>query len=168
MNYSEKLNKINSSVVQFKSDIMKNAVLILFFVTMLSSCNSVTKIFTVKQLDIYGSGVIQKPVVVDLEVRETIVTGSSSMRSTTPVELVKKCAVADALKNAKADVLVEPKFEIEKKKRLITASVSGFPAYYKNFRPITAEDVKLLEVGVIQKAEVYEPSSTKKSRRKNK
>lgn len=144
---------------------MKKILLFLGTCFLLSSCSSITKIITVKQLDIYGSGVIQKPVVVDLEVRETKVYGFSSMSSSTPVEIVKKNAVADALKNAKADVLVEPKFEIEKKSTTITASVSGFPAIYKNFRPISQDDVKLLEVGVIQKAEVYEPSATKKKRK---
>jgi hypothetical protein len=87
------------------------------------------------------------------------------MSSTTPVEIVKKNAVADALKNAKADVLIEPKFEIEKKSSTITASVTGFPAFYKNFRPITQDDVKLLEVGVIQKAEVYEPANVKRNKK---
>jgi hypothetical protein len=147
---------------------MKNSLLILGAFTFLTSCSSITRVVTVKQLDIYGSGVIQKPVVVDLEVRESKVSGYSSMSSSTPIEVVKKNAVAEALKNAKADVLVEPKFEIEKKNNTITASVTGFPAIYKNFRPITQDDVKLLEVGVIQKAEVYEPSSTKKGKNQKK
>lgn len=145
---------------------MKKILLLLGTCFLLSSCSSITKIITVKQLDIYGSGVIQKPVVVDLEVRETKVYGFSSMSSSTPVEIVKKNAVADALKNVKADVLIEPKFEIEKKSSTITASVSGFPGFYKNFRPITPDDIKLLEVGVIQKAEVYEPSNVKRNRNK--
>jgi hypothetical protein len=144
---------------------MKNFLLFLGACLMLSSCSSIARIITVKQLDIYGSGVIQKPVIVDLEVRETKVSGFSSMKSITPVEIVKKNAVADALKNAKADVLIEPKFEIEKNSRTITASVTGFPAFYRNFRPISQDDVKLLEVGIIQKAEVYEPTFVKRKKK---
>ena len=144
---------------------MKNLILAFASMMMLSSCSVFTKSITVKQLDIYGSGVIQKPVIVDLDVRDAKVSGYSSMAASSSIEQVKKFAVADALKNAKADVLVEPKFEIEKTTTKITASVTGYPANYKNFRSITIDDVPLLEVGIIQKAEVYEPVSSKKSKK---
>ena len=141
---------------------MKNLILAFASMMMLSSCSVITKSITVKQLDIYGPGVIQKPVIVDLDVRDAKVSGYSSMAKSSSVEQVKNFAVADALKNAKADVLVEPKFEIEWTPTKITVSVTGYPAIYKNFRPITIDDVPLLDVGIIQKAEVYEPVSSKK------
>ncbi len=45
-------------------------------------------------------------------------------------------AIAEALKNVKADVLVEARFTKERKKngKIKSISVSGYPAFYKNFQ----------------------------------
>ncbi len=117
-------------------------------------------------MDIYGSGVIQKPVIVDLNVSQTRVTGYAKESSSESLETVKQKAVGDALKKANADVLVEPKFDTETKSGYTTAFVSGWPATYTNFRAITPDDIPLLEAGVLQKAEVYAPATV--SEKKNK
>ncbi|MFA5782846.1 MAG: hypothetical protein WC868_11330 [Bacteroidales bacterium] len=146
---------------------MKKQILFLTIVTstFLTSC-TVLKTSTSKTMDIYGAGVIQKPVLVDLDVKETKVTGTATatMTKSTSLETVKQKAVADALKKTNADVLIEPKFETETSGRRTTATVTGFPATFKNFRSITAEDVPLLQVGVIQKADVYEPTKEKQKK----
>ncbi len=133
------------------------AVVTSFFLT---SC-VVVKTDTSKTMDIYGAGVIQKPVLVDLEVKETKVTGTATGTATgaagKTMDPIKQSAVADALKKANADVLVEPVFETVTTGGKTTATVTGFPATYKNFRSIKPEDVELLKVGVTQKADVYEP-----------
>lgn len=136
---------------------MKNQIFILTVVALsfFTSC-SVIKTNTSKTMDIYGAGVLHKPVIVDLDVKEIRVTGMATMTKGVSIEPVKQDAVADALRKANADVLVEPKFETKTSRGLTTATVTGFPATYKNFRPITLEDVKLLRVGVTQKAEVFE------------
>ncbi|MEI7525438.1 MAG: hypothetical protein WCJ95_13955 [Mariniphaga sp.] len=146
---------------------MKNQ--ILFFTVLLAailtSC-SIVKTNTSKTMDIYGAGVIHKPVIVDLEVKEVRVTGTATLLKGVSLEPVKQEAVADALRRAGADVLVEPKFETKTSGGRTTATVTGFPATYKNFRSITLDDVELLRVGVVQKAEVFESGkSTKKNRR---
>ena len=131
----------------------------------LASC-SVSKTNTAKTTDIYGAGVIQKPVLVDLDVKVTKVTGTATGTASKVVSLesVKLDAVVDAIKKSGADVLVEPTFETLIAGGQITATVTGFPATYKNFRPITPEDVPLLQVGVTQKANVYEAPKNQKKR----
>ena len=41
-------------------------------------------------------------------------------------------------------------------------TITGFPATYKNFRPIEKADIELLNVGIVQKAKVEEPKTVKK------
>ena len=136
--------------------------LILFALFLCSSC-IVQRTNTVKTMDIYGAGVIHKPVLVDLDVKENKITGTSTQSGNKSIEIIKQDAVANALKNANADVLVEPKFETETHQGKVTATVTGFPATYKNFRQIKSEDIPLLQVGIAQKANVYEPPTTKKN-----
>src|ERR1039458_322350 len=101
----------------------------------LTSC-TVLKTNTAKSMDIYGSGVIQKPVVVDLDVKEAKVTGTSTETQGKAIDMIKQEAVADAIKKASADILVEPTFETITSNGKITVTVTGFPGTYKNFRII--------------------------------
>jgi hypothetical protein len=142
---------------------MKTKIL-LFAITALivSSCGTSTKTFTTKTTDIYGSGVIQKPVIVDLEVSEDKISGTATESASYGIDAAKNLAVSNALKKAGADVLVEPQFETETSGGKITATVTGFPGVYRNFRPIQLDDVELLKVGILQKANVYQPVQEKK------
>lgn len=56
-------------------------------------------------------------------------------------------ATYQALKiNGNADVLVEPKHEINSEKgRITSVKVSGYAAHYRNFRTATPQDLKLLK-----------------------
>jgi hypothetical protein len=141
---------------------MKNLIYSFIFVVVIAGINSsctVTKTTTSKTFDIYGAGVVQTPVLVDLEVEEIKVSGTATRPSSTGFEMIKQEAVARALEKVNADVLVEPTFKTKTANGQTTADVTGFPATYKNFRTIQEKDIKLLEAGVIQKAEVYEPKS---------
>lgn len=124
--------------------------------TFLASCAVIEK--TAKTMDIYGAGVIQNPVLVDLDVKETKVSGSATGGIGTALENIKQYAVTDALNKANADILVQPKFEIETSEGQSTVTVTGFPATYKNFRSMKPEDAPLLQSGLSQKTAVYEPS----------
>ena len=55
-------------------------------------------------------------------------------------------AIAEALKKTGADILVEPQFTYtyDKKGRLTTVEVSGYPARYRNFRSLTKEDAEAI------------------------
>jgi uncharacterized lipoprotein YmbA len=138
-----------------------NKTILIFLAAAISSC-TVTRTSTVKTMDIYGAGVIQKPVIVDLDVKETKVTGTATDHSNVSLETVKQRALVDALKKSNADVLVEPKFDTETTGNKITVTVTAFPATYKNFHPIRQEDVELLKAGVVQKAEVMQPPKTER------
>lgn len=145
---------------------MKKNILLIIIVatTFLTSC-AVYKSKTSKTIDIYGAGVINKPVLVDLDVKEKKATGIANAKKRLPLEIIKQNAIANALKNENADVLVEPIFETEIYRRNITVTVTGWPATYKNFRSIQAEDVPLIQVGVSQKTEVYESLKKQPKRR---
>lgn len=80
------------------------------------------------------------------------------------MEIVKQNAVANALKKASADVLVEPIFETEISGGRISVIVTGWSANYKKFRSINVEDAQLLQVGVVQKVKVYEVSKEQQKR----
>jgi hypothetical protein len=143
---------------------MKTKLILFALSTLLMSSCGVFKTYTVKTYDIYGSGVIQKPVIVDLEVSDFKVTGKATAVGKS-LDEVKKLAVYDAIKTANADVLVEPQFITETQSGSTTATVTGYPALYKNFRPITLEDVDMLKAGILQKANVYEPTEEKKRKK---
>ncbi|MFH0867245.1 MAG: hypothetical protein V1904_13705 [Bacteroidota bacterium] len=138
-------------------------VLTITIAAFLTSCSSFTKVTDVKITEISGRSVIQKPVLVDLDVKITKVTATSTgiLSKGTTVESVKAQAVADAVKQAGADVLVEPIFETTISGKRVTAIVTGFPATYKNFRSITAEDMPLLQTGTTQTVDVYQAPKTK-------
>ena len=144
---------------------MKTKILLIAMATLaLTSC-TVIKTYTTKTHEIYGSGVIQKPVIVDLDVSENKVSGTATVTAAKSLEVVKNLAVSDALKKAGADVLVEPQFETETRSGMTTATVTGFPGVYRNFRVIQLDDVELLKVGILQKATVFQPYDEKKKTR---
>jgi hypothetical protein len=113
---------------------------------------------TAKSLPIYGAGVIQKPVIVELDVQQTKVTATVSGKLGSNIETLKSASVSKAVKSANADVLVEPTYTIVSDRSTTTVTVSGFPATYKNFRDIRVEDVPLIKAGILQTARVAEPT----------
>lgn len=130
----------------------------------LFSC-SVTKTNTSKTMDIYGAGVIQRPVIAELEVKEIKVTGTASTNQKISIDQIKQDAVADALKKANADVLIEPKYSTETIGNKTTATVTGFPGTYKSFKSAKNEDIEYMKIGLLQKAEVNEPEQVKKKKK---
>jgi hypothetical protein len=130
----------------------KNQLLFIMLSLFFTSCKIIES-NTSKTLDIYGAGVIQNPVLVDLDVKEVKITETSTSNVLT-IEELKREAVSSAIKNNKVDVLVEPTFKVVTVGVENTVTVTGYPATYKNFRSIKAEDVPLLQVGISQKAKV--------------
>ncbi len=93
--------------------------------------------------DITDKQVIQTPVIVDLDVTETKVSGSFSAENV-QVEYAKNKALADAIAKSGADVLVEPVYEVDINDKTVTATVQGYPGKYKNFRKPQPQDSLLL------------------------
>lgn len=133
-------------------------VLIILLSLIVASCSMKSTTNTAKTLNVYGSGVIQKPVIVELDVNQKKVTATVSGKLGSNVDVLKAEAISVAVKNAGADVLVEPTYTIVKNRSTSTVTVSGFPATYKNFRDITIEDVPLIKAGILQTARVAEPT----------
>ena len=99
---------------------------------------------TSKRLDVDGTGIIQAPLVVDLDVKEQKTQGSASGADGS-VEALKEQAVADATRKSHADMLVEPSYDINSHGGTTLVEVSGWPATYKNFRPLKESDLPLLQ-----------------------
>lgn len=139
----------------------------IFLITFLASCSSMKSTTnTAKTLGVYGAGVIQKPVIVELDVKQAKVSSTVTGKFGSNLEVLKSEAVSQATKTAGADVLVEPYYTIVNQRGTSTVTVTGFPATYKNFRDITAADVPLIKAGILQTARVAEPTMTfKKSKR---
>ena len=104
-----------------------------------------TETATTKTLDINGAGVILKPTIVDLDVNGAKVSGRAVAKFGENIEDVKTLLVAEVLRKANADVLVEPRYVIETINNESIITVSGYHATYKNFRPIKEEDIKLIK-----------------------
>lgn len=91
--------------------------------------------------------------VADLEVEKTKVSGE--FKFDCPAEQIvneqelKDNAVFNALKTMNADVLVAPQFHIVKEskaRKYYTVTVTGYPAFYRNFRPMPIERVTNMEL----------------------
>lgn len=102
-----------------------------------STPTTLTRFKSTKTKDIVGSDVRHTPVVADLIVKEVKVSGAATGKAGEPLDNVKNEAVADALSKSGADVLVEPRYVVEKSGGKYNVTVSGYPGFYKNFRPDT-------------------------------
>jgi len=126
----------------------------------LASCTTQHAI-TTKTTDIYGSGVIQKPVLVDMDVKEEKVSATINARGKKVSDDLKNQVLAEAIKKSNADVLVEPRFETDIKGRKMTVTVTGFPATYKNFHTIKQDEVELLKVAKVKQVETMDAIESK-------
>lgn len=95
--------------------------------------------------------------VADLEVANMKVTGEfkADFASEEAVneQLLKDNAVYNALKTMKADVLVAPQYHVVKEtsgRKYYTVTVTGYPAFYRNFRPMPIERIANVEFKEIE------------------
>ncbi|MCR4964284.1 MAG: hypothetical protein K6A41_01355 [Bacteroidales bacterium] len=92
------------------------------------------------------------PVYADLDIKTQKVTGvfNYECKKNAPVneKEMRDNAVYVALKDLNADVLVAPMYQINTKvmgKKYVTVTVSGYPAFYKNFRSVEPAEFASLE-----------------------
>ena len=138
-------------------------IIILSIAIALTSC-ATSKSGTSKTMDIAGAGVLHKPVVVDLDVKQDKVEKTVEIKNLTSLENAKNEVVRDLLKERGADILVEPSFFSTTTGSKTELTVYGWTANYKNFRQVEEKDIKFLEIkpSLLQKAEVYQPITEKK------
>lgn len=116
-------------------------------VLLLSSCTTVKHTSTVVPVE----SKIVSFTVADLEVSPKKVSKTYSWNwkpfGSPSIDLVKSNTEAELLKEAGADVLVEPEYIIEKRGCLRGGSVTviGFPATYKNFHKMTKEELEVVK-----------------------
>ncbi len=87
---------------------------------------------------------LEEPIMADIDVKTEKVTGTYTEKKRADEKRIKQNAVYNALGNGtKGDLLIAPQYEIVKDVRLngariksVTVTVTGYPAFYKNFRPV--------------------------------
>ena len=98
-------------------------------------------------LMITKQGVIQRPLMADLEVRKDKIAVTKTFSNTT-LDMAKQNIVKEFIKSASCDLVVQPSWDTEANagigKTTIEITLSGFPASYKNFRNYEPKDSSLL------------------------
>jgi hypothetical protein len=99
---------------------------------------------TAKTLGIYGAGVIQKPVLTNLTVNPQKFTSTYSAGIAQGLDFHKSQAIAKAMIENKADVIIEPAYAITNSGSNVSIVVTGYGGSYENFRQLTGADTSLL------------------------
>lgn len=129
---------------------MKQFFMVCTMVSTLASCSMLKQTSnTSKTLGIYGAGVVQKPVLTHLKVNPQKFTSKYSASGTQGVEYYKSQAVAKAMAENKADVIIEPAYEITSSGTEFLIVLTGYAGSYENFRQISPADTTLLTAGII-------------------
>lgn len=100
--------------------------------------------------------IIQHPQIVSLKIDSIKTSISNTVQVSIPptekeIENAKQLTLNQLIKNSKADVVVEPVYEINQIKNQLTVNISGFMGVYKSFRPVENKDLEMIET--INKAE---------------
>ncbi len=124
---------------------MKKLLFFLLVIVTNISCTTL-KSGTAKSIDIVGDGVIYKPVIADLEVNQQKSSKTIKVKTAVSLETAKDDVIRELLNENNADILVEPKFQTISTNGRTELTVTGWLAYYKNFRPIEEKDLKFLNI----------------------
>ena len=96
--------------------------------------------------------VMAKPIVADVKIENRKIEGTATVKNAlylgTAAEAAKNLAVIDAVKKGDADVIVQPIYKVVANSSTTTATVIGFAAKYKDFRPYTDEDKLAFDVRI--------------------
>ncbi|MCR5496833.1 MAG: hypothetical protein K6F48_03245 [Paludibacteraceae bacterium] len=100
-----------------------------------------------------ANGIIMNPLIADLEMigNEKVTykeTFSVNMEGDAKekIQRYKDIALAHAEKEYKADVMIGVRYEVHASETEIEVIVTGYPAYYKNFRNATKKDRWMLKL----------------------
>lgn len=125
---------------------MKKIIICAAVVLLASSCGSVKKTFYSSRADYLPYSLRATPMTTELNVAETKVSGKAdNPGNVLTKKMLEEAAVGDALNKAGADILFEPFYEytvIDGKYSSVT--VTGYPATYVKFRPMTIEDAEIV------------------------
>lgn len=122
----------------------------LLAVVALSSCSSSVTISNYPSAEVVPETMIVNMTVADLKVQPEKVSATTSW-SWNPFKNVsgyENIAVAEALKQTNADLLLNPVYEVKENGPFKGGSitVTGNPAYYTNFRPLTMKEAIVINI----------------------
>ena len=106
-----------------------------------------------KTTDVHISGVVQRPVIVDLDVsskKKTITMTKTNLS----IQELKDLALYTFIENHKADIIVEPMYQVVIRDEGTTVVLKGFPAKYKNFRSAKKDDLEIIKAGLSDRTKV--------------
>lgn len=79
----------------------------------------------------------------ETKVSATVTVGKNDVKKSK--KMMEDWAVSEALKKIGGDILLEPRYEYDYKNNvLVSVTVSGYPATFSNFRPMTMEDAETI------------------------
>ncbi|GAB3343436.1 hypothetical protein GCM10027429_34040 [Marivirga atlantica] len=154
----------------------KQFILYLALITSLTNCTTLTTTRTVDIDPIVKYGVISEPIIAEVKIGEEKVVGEYSIKNrlfNSNKEYAENMAISDAIQKVDADYMVQPTFDIQRKQKLTTVKVEGFPGYYEKFRPMEAADTAIFKYGnqypqanIIEPSTVQEDVESRRQRRK--
>jgi hypothetical protein len=96
--------------------------------------------------------VMAKPIVADVKIENRKIEGTATVKNALYLgnagQAAKNLAVIDAVKKGDADVIVQPIYKVVSNSTTTTATVIGFAAKYKDFRPYTDDDKLAFDVRI--------------------
>lgn len=114
-------------------------------ILILSSCSTTNKSKSADYDYMYitKTGIIQKPLITDLDVEKTKVTVTKTYNNIS-VNGAKENVMADFIKEQNCDIIIQPYFTTSSvassTKTTITVTVTGYPGHYRNIRPYDPKD----------------------------
>lgn len=126
---------------------MRNSLLITAVAVLsLSSCSTITHTTQVEPIDTQIYNVTVADMDVSKQKQSATTEWSWSPFNTFSLSTVKENAEAKLLEQTGGDVLVEPQFEVHRRGlfRGGSVTVTGYPATYSNFRPMTASEADVV------------------------
>ncbi len=120
-----------------------------FTAAVLASCGTTSKTSTYDYdyLYIKKQGIIQRPLMADIEVMKEKKSLTRTYKNVT-VNMAKEMLIADFIRENNADLIVQPLFSTKTEnttaKTNVEVSLSGYPANYRNIRNYEPKDSSLL------------------------
>ncbi|MCG9879366.1 MAG: hypothetical protein MH472_02095 [Bacteroidia bacterium] len=113
------------------------------FVALFTSSCTVRQV-TADYLYLSKPQILIKPQIADIDIQkkkvEATITVKTSLYKPDPIEAAKNLALKEAIKNSNADLLVQPTYDVNYNNNVTTATVTGYPATFKEFREFKPTD----------------------------
>ena len=126
-----------------------SSVIFISLIVFMSSCSTTNKSKSADYDYMYitKTGIIQKPLITDLDVDKSKVTVTKTYNNIS-VSGAKENVMADFIKEQNCDIIIQPYFTTSSvtssTKTTITVTVTGYPGHYRNIRTYDQKDTVYL------------------------